>query len=238
MNRVKTGFHGNMVIWNKNSTYNGFGLFGQSGHGKTPLSFALARKFIDEETGKSIKLFDDSFKLEKGQICRYNGWGSSDLLGFHDELESIMNKKRMFISYLIPDKSEKFLLDNVIVWLLLYSGEGNSSKLGETELYKKEKCTYEKFVSILMKTNPLWNVQRDQENFVRERLKNSWDYYKITIKSNIDEILRDKMKKIKEKRKRNEKITDEEKITADENIKIDEEKKLIDYMAKDAYMNL
>ncbi len=238
MNEGKAGFHGNMVIWNKNNICNGFGFFGQSGHGKTPLSFALVQKFIDEEKIKSIKLFDDSFELEEGKIYRYNGWGSSDLLGFRDELESIMNKKRMHINNLFSDQNEKFLLDNVTVWLLLFHGEENSSKLGDTEPYKKEKCTYEKFVPILIKTNPLWNVQGDKEKFIRERLKNSWDYYKITIKSNIDERLRDKMKKIKEKRKRNEKITDEENVTYNEKIKIDDEKRLIDYTAKDAYMNL
>lgn len=68
MNEIKAGFHENMVIWNKNDTCNGFGFFGQSNHGKTPLSFAFARKFIEEETVKMIKLFDDSFKLEKDHV--------------------------------------------------------------------------------------------------------------------------------------------------------------------------
>lgn len=233
MSESRAGFHGNMVIWNRNSTWEGFGFFGQSNHGKTPLSFRLAREII--EAGKNIRIFDDNFKLEEGKISRYNDWGSSDLLGFRDELKSVANKKGMSINDLLPDEDEKFLLDSVTVWLLLFSGEDNSSKLDGMEFYKIEKCTYDEFIHILIMTNPLWNVQEGKERFIRERLKNSWDYYKITIKSNIDEILRDKMKKIKEKRERHEKIT--EKIMDSENIKIDKEKKLIDRMVKDIKTN-
>lgn len=58
-----------------------------------------------------------------------------------------MKNKRMHIYFLLPEKNEKFILDKVTVWLLLFSGEENVSEL-EEKYYKKEKCTYEKFISI------------------------------------------------------------------------------------------
>ncbi|MHA1324663.1 MAG: hypothetical protein ACTSRL_17875 [Candidatus Helarchaeota archaeon] len=75
------GFHGNMV-WLENNTWNGFGFFGQSNHGKIPLCFTLAKKLI--ESGKTIKIFDDSFKLEGLCISRYQNrnWDDPDLLGY------------------------------------------------------------------------------------------------------------------------------------------------------------
>lgn len=89
-----------------------------------------------------------------------------------------------------------------------------------------------------MKTNPLWNVQRDQEDFIRERLKNSWDYYKITKRDIIGGQIRNKMKNIEDKIKRHEKILDDERITDDEKKIIYKEKMLINDMIKDAYTNL
>ncbi len=66
-----------MVIWRKGDAWNGFGFFGESRHGKTPLSFAFARILFINGIHE-MKVFDDCYEIEDSTIRQCRVWGSRD----------------------------------------------------------------------------------------------------------------------------------------------------------------
>ncbi len=187
----RIGFHGNMVIWQDHSNWNGFGLFGQSVHGKTPLSYAFAHRIITEGLNPvGVKVIDDGYNMRGGKISCLAGHtgGNPDLLGICDQLKIDMMRRGLDITLLQPNQYEEFPLNNVTIWLLLFTHEADASPLNG-ERYKKVSCAYESFIPALMKTNPLWAeglTEINKENMVRRGLKPSWTYFKITREQQID----------------------------------------------------
>ncbi len=195
----RIGFHGNMVLWARNNLWNGLALFGQSVHGKTPFSYACAHRLISEGfTPACVKVFDDGYNLREGNVSYLDQrtGGAPDLLGIRDGLERELIGRGENIDLLHPRQDVEFPLNIVTVWLLLFTHEEDSSPLNG-EPYKKERCTYDNFVSILMKTNPLWitggQTETTKQNMVCQGLNRSWTYYKITREQQIDYSLQQKI---------------------------------------------
>lgn len=207
MNHHRGEFHGNMVIRkNDNNRYDGFGFFGHSNHGKTPLSCALAIKFLTENQGETIYLFDDNFKLENGNIfTEKNNWVGKDLLGFQNELRNLCVSREDCN----PTQMERYNLDNVIIYLLLFENEDDTLNIEEGEQYKKEEYLLEQFIPILNGTNPCWGDENRNEEikheFIKEKFENLWTFYTITRKRYIDDTLKYKIIN-------NQNLTDEDKI--------------------------
>jgi len=166
-------FHENMVIWHRrrNEPWNGFGFFGESKHGKTPLSFAFAHTLFVNGI-QDLKLFDDCFKIEGGRIWQCRTWGKRDQLGesYYSELAEAMNASGLSISEVEPG-DHTHLLGNVAVYLLFFDG-GNS--------LHKQRCSRAEFVEKLMPSNPFtWDYPKPGRNIVLQRFKENWTYFII-----------------------------------------------------------
>ena len=107
-----------MVISKREHKWRGFGIFGESRIGKTPLGFAFARiLFINGES--TIKIFDDCFELEEDKIWQCRCWGSRDELGekYYHDLVDTMQAAGKSIEEVYP-KNEKFFIEDATIWLL------------------------------------------------------------------------------------------------------------------------
>lgn len=165
-------FHENMVIWRKGDTWNGFGFFGESRHGKTPLSFAFARVLFMNGI-RELKVFDDCFEIEDSTIRQCRVWGRREKLGesYYTELAEVMKMSSRSIRELEP-KNHSYLLGNVASYLLQLA-DGTTS-------FKKQRCSREEFVEKLMPSNPFtWNYPKPGKDIVFQRFKNSWTYFII-----------------------------------------------------------
>lgn len=165
-------FHENMVIWkNSESGWNGIGFFGQSKHGKTPLSFAFAHALFTNGMSE-IRLFDDCFKIENGGIRQCRIWGRRDQLGdfYYARLSQAMDESGHMINELEPG-DHSYLLGNVAVYLLVADS---------AVPFRKQRCSREEFVEALMPTNPFtWDDPKPGKDVVFQRFKSSWAYYII-----------------------------------------------------------
>jgi len=175
-------FHENMVIWKKAEVWNGFGFFGESRQGKTPLSFAFARLlFLSGST--EIKIFDDCFTIEDGRISQCKTWGTPNHLGqtYYTQLTETMKDAHRRIAEMEPGKV-KYLLGKIAAYLLFAGG---------TEPVKKERCHRQEFVEKLMATNPFtWDYPKPGKEVVLQRFKDTWSYFIIhRQKENTKELI-------------------------------------------------
>jgi len=161
-----------MVTWRKGDTWNGFGFFGESRHGKTPLSFALARVLF--VTGiREMKVFDDCFEIEDSTIHQCRVWGSRDKLGetYYAELAEVMRTSGRSIREVQP-RHDRYLIANVACYLLQLADS--------TTYFKKQRCSREEFVEKLMPTDPFtWSYPKPGKEVVFQRFKNTWTYFII-----------------------------------------------------------
>jgi hypothetical protein len=162
-------FGENLVIWKGSDSWNGFGFFGESRHGKTPLSFAFARLLVDSGLDE-VKVFDDCFESEQGKVRQCRVWGNRNALGeeYYNELVETLRKHGRTISEIYPFH-EQFEIGKMTIWLLLFC---------EREvLFRMEKGAYDRFLDDLMKSNPFrWNQPKPDRKIAEERLKMVWDY--------------------------------------------------------------
>jgi len=180
-------FHENMVIWRrKKEAWDGFGLLGESKHGKTPLSFALAHLLFMSGV-REIKVFDDCFKIEVGRIRQCRTWGNRDPLceSYYSELAEAMIATGHSISEMEPG-DHTYTLGNVAAYLLLFVDSANA--------LKKQRCNRMEFVEKLMPSNPFaWDYPKPGKDAVLQRFKENWRYFTIqrqrkTTKELIDTL--------------------------------------------------
>jgi len=166
-------FHENMVIWkDREGAWNGIGFFGQSRHGKTPLSLALAYTLFTNGM-REMKLFDDCFKIEDGRIRQCRDWGTRDQLGetYYGKLAESMKQSGHSINELKAE-DHSYLLSNVAAYLLIADSPVP---------FRKRRCSREEFVEALIPTNPFtWDEPKPGKDALFQRLKNSWIYYIIS----------------------------------------------------------
>ena len=164
-------FHENMVIWKKAEVWNGFGFFGESRQGKTPLSFAFARLlFLNGNT--EIKILDDCFTIEDGRISQCKNWGTPNHLGqsYYSLLTEAMKGAHRSVAEIEPGKVS-YPLGKVVAYLLFAGG---------TEPFKKERCHRQEFVEKLMSSNPFtWDYPKPGKEVVLQRFKDAWSYFII-----------------------------------------------------------
>jgi hypothetical protein len=162
-----------MVIWRNGETaWSGFGSFGESNHGKTPLSFAFARTLflIDKP---QIKIFDDCFTIEDGRIRQCRIWGNRERLGeaFYTELAEAMRGSGRSVTEVKPGR-DGYPLGKVAVYLLLFADNVTT--------FEKQRCSRQEFVENLMSTNPFtWNYPKPGKEIVLQRFRESWSYFII-----------------------------------------------------------
>lgn len=179
-------FHENMVIWRVEGSWDGVGFFGESRHGKTPLSFAFAHLLFKSGVGE-IRVFDDCFKVERERVRQCRAWGNRGQLGeaYYSELAKAMRASGHSASELEPG-DHTYQLRNVAMCLLLIGNTGDA--------VKKERCSREEFVEKLMPSNPFaWDYPKPGKNVVLQRLKENWRYFLIrrqakTTKELIDAV--------------------------------------------------
>jgi len=164
-------FHENMVIWRrKKEAWDGFGFLGESKHGKTPLSFALAHILFISGV-REIVVFDDCFKIESGRIRQCRTWGNRDPLceSYYSELDEAMSAAGHSISEIEPG-DHTYTLGNVAVYLLLFIDGVNA--------FKKRRCSRIEFVEKLMPANPFtWDYPKPGKDVVLQRFKENWRYF-------------------------------------------------------------
>ena len=179
-------FHENMVIWRrKKEAWDGFGFLGESKHGKTPLSFALAHLLFMSGV-REIKMFDDCFKIEGERIRQCRTWGNRDPLGegYYSELAEAMTATGHSMSEIEPG-DHTYTLGKVAAYLLLFDG---------ANALKKQRCSRMEFVEKLMPSNPFtWDYPKPGKDVVLQRFKEDWMYFLIqrqrkTTKELIDRL--------------------------------------------------
>ena len=185
-------FHENIVIWkNAKRSWNGFGFFGESRHGKTPLSFAFANILFSAEKPE-MKILDDCFTLESGRARQCRIWGNRDHLGeaYYTQLAEAMKASRRSITEVEPEHAS-YTLDHFAAYLLL---------IADSPLpYRKERCHRQEFAEKLMTTNPFaWNYPKPGKNVVLQRFQDNWNYFiirrqKETTKELIDLLAKEAM---------------------------------------------
>jgi hypothetical protein len=162
-----------MVMWKKGeAAWNGFGFLGEGKHGKTPLSFAFARILFLRDRPE-IKIFDDCFTMEKGQIRQCRVWGRLDRLGeaYYTELAEAMRVSDRSITEVKPGH-DSYPLGKVAMYLLLFA-DG-------TAPFRKQRCHRQDFVEKLMPSNPFtWNDPKPGKEIVLHRFKDAWNYFII-----------------------------------------------------------
>lgn len=180
-------FHENMVIWRrKKEAWDGFGFFGESKHGKTPLSFALAHLLLISGVSEII-IFDDCFKIEGGRIRQCRTWGNRDPLceSYYSELAKTMTTTGHSMSEIEPG-DHTYKLGNVAAYLLIFIDGANA--------LKKQRCSRREFVEKLMPSNPFtWDYPKPGKDAVLQRFKENWRYFIIqrqrkTTKELIDTL--------------------------------------------------
>ena len=181
-------FHENMVIWRrKNEAWNGIGFFGESRHGKTPLSFAFAHLLFTSGV-REIIVFDDCFKIEGGRIQQCRTWGNRDREfgeSYYSELADAMIATGHSISEIEPG-DHTYTLGKVAAYLLLFVDAVNA--------LKKQRCSRMEFVEKLMPSNPFtWDYPKPGKDVVLQRFKENWMYFVIqrqrkTTKELIDTL--------------------------------------------------
>ena len=166
-------FHENMVIWKKGeAAWNGFGFFGESRHGKTPVSFAFARLLLLNDKPE-IKIFDDCFTIEDGRIGQCRIWGNRDSLGeaYYTKLAEALRVSGRPVTQVQPGR-DSFPLGKVVMYLLLFA-DGMVP-------FKKERCHRQDFVEKLMSANPFtWSYPKPGKDVVLQRFKDAWNYFII-----------------------------------------------------------
>lgn len=167
-------FHENIVIWknekNTEHTWNGFGFFGESRHGKTPLSFAFANILFQNQKPE-MKIFDDCFTLEDGRVRQCRIWGNRDQLAqdYYTELAEAMRASSRSITEVEP-KHVSYLLGHFTAYLLLLAN-------GSVR-FEKERCHRQEFVEKLNSTNPFtWDYPKPGKDFVLQRFQERWKYF-------------------------------------------------------------
>ena len=149
-----------MVIWKTEDAWNGFSFFGESRHGKTPLSFAFARiLFLSYKP--EIKILDDCFTIEDGRIRQCRIWGSRDHLGqaYYTELAEAMRVSGRSITEVEPGH-DSYPLGKVAMYLLLFADGAVP--------FKKQRCHRQEFVETLMSSNPFtWNYPKPVDLIVK-----------------------------------------------------------------------
>jgi len=162
------------VIWKKpektERSWNGFGFFGESRHGKTPLSFAFARTLFMNEKPE-MKILDDCFTVENGRVRQCRVWGNRNHLAqeYYNELIKAMKSSGRSISEIEPEHAS-YPLIHVVAYLLLIAD-------GPTP-YRKERCHRHEFVEKLMSTNPFaWNYPKPGKDAVLQRFQDNWNYF-------------------------------------------------------------
>jgi len=177
-------FGANLVIWKSGDSWNGFGFFGESKHGKTPLSFAFARRLVEGGLNE-IKVLDDCFELEQGKVRQCRVWGARNALGdeYYNELVETLRKHGRTISDICPIH-EQFEIGKMRIWLLLFC---------EREaLFRIETGAYDCFLDGLMKSNPFrWNQPKPDRKIAEERLRTEWHYSLIYRNPNTTRALID-----------------------------------------------
>lgn len=180
-------FHENMVIWRrKKEAWDGFGFFGESKHGKTPLSFALAHLLLISGVSEII-IFDDCFKIEGGRIRQCRTWGNRDPLceSYYSELAKTMTTTGHSMSEIEPG-DHTYKLGNVAAYLLIFIDGANA--------LKKQRCSRREFVEKLMPSNPFtWDYPKPGKDAILQRFKENWRYFIIqrqrkTTKELIDTL--------------------------------------------------
>lgn len=160
-----------MVIWKRSDVWNGFGFFGESRHGKTPLSLAFARILVLR--GDDVRILDDCFTIEGGQIRQCRSWGRRNHLGEHYYTllsETLKNTRRSIAS--IDPGTVGYPLGRTVAYLLqLVTGIEN---------FKKVRCHRQEFVDKLMVTNPFtWTNPKPGKEIILKRFNENWSYFLI-----------------------------------------------------------
>jgi len=107
------------VIWKKpektERSWNGFGFFGETRHGKTPLSFAFARSLFSNEKPE-MKILDDCFTVENGRVRQCRVWGNRNHLAqeYYNELVEAMKSSGRSISEIEPEEHTSYALSHVV----------------------------------------------------------------------------------------------------------------------------
>ena len=164
-------FHENMVMWRLGKgAWNGFGFLGESRHGKTPLSFALAC-ILFEKGARELRVLDDCFKIEGERIRQCRSWGKRDPLGevYYSRLAELMSASGHSVNEVDPG-DHSYGLGNVAVYLLLFGRREDS--------FKKQRCSRTEFVDALMPSNPFtWDYPKPGKDIVLQRFKANWMYF-------------------------------------------------------------
>ena len=165
------------MIWKKpektERSWNGFGFFGESRHGKTPLSFAFARTLFSNEKPE-MKILDDCFTVENGRVRQCRVWGNRNHLAqeYYNEVAEAMKSSGRSIREIEPEEHASYALSHVVAYLLLIAD-------GPTP-YRKERCHRLEFVEKLMSTNPFaWNYPKPGKDVVLQRFQDNWNYFII-----------------------------------------------------------
>jgi len=142
---METGFHANLVLLKRNTFWNAFAFFGESRHGKTPLSFALATRLLLRDGEAEIKICDDRFEIDERVAYCNAEWASPDLIGVRADFEWVVLDCKRSLTEFEP-ANEKLRINSAVIWLLL----GDSP---EGRPFQITKCPFDRFVEELKKTN-------------------------------------------------------------------------------------
>ena len=180
-------FHENMVLWRLGTgAWNGFGFFGESRHGKTPLSFAFARILFMNGV-RELRVLDDCFKIESERIRQCRVWGKRDQLGegYYSQLAELMTASGHSVNEVNPG-DHTYVLSNVAVYLLLFANRENS--------FKKQRCSRAEFVDTLMPSNPFtWDYSKPDKEIVLQRFNENWTYFIIHSQPRTSREFTDKL---------------------------------------------
>jgi len=172
-------FHENMVLWRpEREAWKGFGFFGQSRHGKTPLSFAFARLLFMNGV-RELKILDDCFKIESGRIRQCRVWGKRGQLSesYYSQLAELMSASGNSVREVEPGE-HTYALGNVAAYLLLSAGREDS--------FKKRRCSRAEFVDMLMPSDPFtWDYPKPGKEIVLQRFRENWTYFVIQTQTKI-----------------------------------------------------
>ena len=161
------------MIWRLGKgAWNGFGFFGESRHGKTPLSFAFAR-ILFENGVRELRVLDDCFKIEGERIRQCRIWGKRDQLGesYYSQLAELMSHSGHSVKEVEPGV-HTYALGNVAVYLLLFASSESP--------FKKRRCSRTEFVESLLPSNPFtWDYPKPGKDIVLQRFKENWAYFII-----------------------------------------------------------
>jgi len=165
---TETGFHANLVLLKKNASWNAFAFFGESRHGKTPLSFALATRLLFRNREAEIKICDDRFEVD-GSIAYCNAkWASPDLVGARFDFEWVVLDCKRSLTEFEP-ANEALKIHSAVMWLLL--GDPPEGKA-----FQITKCLFDGFAEKLKDTHcRCGSSDREEDlNTIHQRLDRNW----------------------------------------------------------------